>query len=75
MEHQASCDVTRGKPCSCGAESPPPKYRVLRVLEYTYADAETMNRDMGNWHVQGVVKHGKITIKSAVLHPDYEEGA
>lgn len=72
--HAASCSVTRGEPCDCGAVKPPGKIRVLRVLEYTYDDAEKMADDIARWHVGavGTVNHNRMSIKSATFLPEIE---
>ncbi len=51
-----------------------PKYRVIRVLEYTYDTAERMVEDRQAWFVQGF-RHqlGGMTINSAVMVPELIE--
>lgn len=47
--------------------------RVLRLMEYTYPDLETMIQDRGRWAIQGVrsVGIGSVTsIKSTTLPID-----
>jgi hypothetical protein len=42
--------------------------RVLRVLEYTYPDAESMTKDMAHWDVQGTMRvPGGPTVRSVAL--------
>jgi hypothetical protein len=42
--------------------------RVIRVLEYVYADAQTMEQDMANWEVQGTRQFSsRARIRSATL--------
>ncbi len=49
--------------------------RVMRIIEYTYADAETMAKDMMNWTLQGPThhSHNKMSFKSTTLTPDFIE--
>lgn len=45
--------------------------RVLRVIEYTYDDAEDAERDMGHWKLAAngtmMVSGRSIVIKSAII--------
>lgn len=43
------------------------KIRVLRLLEYVYPDAETMEKDRAHWYVQGDRVQGAVRIRSTVL--------
>ena len=49
------------------------RVRVLRVIEYDYANAEAMLADRRHWHIQGVyAPNAQVTIHSAVvstIHP------
>jgi hypothetical protein len=46
------------------------RFRVLRVLEYVYPDAETAFADMANWQVQTMRRMGGTTIRSTTLPPE-----
>ena len=49
--------------------------RVLRLMEYTYEDAEQMVDDMNHWKVQGTFSPRiGMTIKSTTLSPMLLEG-
>lgn len=51
-----------------------PKFRVLRVLEYTYDTVERMLHDQDLWQVQGTKKFGEfLTIRSSVVTTEIEE--
>lgn len=41
--------------------------KVLRLIEYTYTDYETMRADMAQWGVQKEKITPRIIIRSAVL--------
>lgn len=43
--------------------------RVLRLLEYEYADNDTAAKDMARWQVPetGTTRHGPILIRSSVI--------
>lgn len=45
--------------------------RILRLLEYTYPDQETADKDMGHWTVPANGHHGSwphvTTIRSAII--------
>jgi len=45
------------------------KFRVLRLLEYTYDTAERMADDMSRWTIPANGSHraGQLVIRSAVL--------
>lgn len=43
------------------------KIRVLRVLEYVYDSAETMEKDMARWAVPHVQHGTRLTIRSTTL--------
>lgn len=48
--------------------------RVLRLLEYTYPDAEAALEDMECWAVQNTYRPKPQTvIRSAVLHPEFTD--
>lgn len=43
------------------------KIRVLRVLEYTYDNAEIAALDMGRWTMSIPYSTGRMTMKSVTL--------
>jgi len=50
--------------------------RVLRVLEYTYADGDTMARDMEHWAVganRTYKPNSHLTIRSSMMLPEHVE--
>jgi len=51
----------------------PRPIRVLRFIEYTYADADTMIRDMSRWTLQHDSPNGKIKFQSTNLPPTLEQ--
>lgn len=47
--------------------------RVLRLMEYVYADAETAIADQARWAVQGaMIPNTRMTIRSTVLPMEFE---
>ena len=50
------------------------KFRVIRVLEYTYDSAERMVEDRQAWFIQGYNgRLGGMTINSTVMIPELVE--
>jgi hypothetical protein len=43
------------------------KVRVLRLIEYTYADVEQMERDMERWSVQSSRNYGPVQVRTTTL--------
>lgn len=64
-------DERQSKPHPAGG-----KIKVIRIIEYTYADAETMAADMAKWTIQGPREHigNKMSFRSASLPPDFISG-
>jgi hypothetical protein len=51
-------------------------YRVLRLLEYTFPDAECADRNMQNWAIpaNGVTAYGDNIIRSSIIqYPEKDE--
>ncbi len=52
--------------------------RVVRLMEYHYADAERMAADMAGWTLQGPpganYSKARMSFRSAVLTPEFLEG-
>lgn len=48
--------------------------RVLRVMEYTYADTDSMISDMAGWKVQRTYRpNNRLLIKSTTVTPEFIE--
>lgn len=71
-------DEDFGLCASCLSRVRGSKVRVLRILEYTYSNAEHMITDMSHWQIgPHATKHvgntGSLTIKSATMLPETQE--
>lgn len=49
------------------APAPPAGVRVLRVLEYTYRDAESAETDMARWMASSPPENRRMRMRSAAL--------